>query len=359
MIAYFLATGFVAGLFFLGRQVAGQTEETRHVSYFDSLGIAVLALFSGLRYGIGTDYFLYARIWELHVDPSSLPASIDQTGQEVGFVTLAAALKGAGLEFETFILLVSILTVVTASSALWLLSERPRISILLFVVLGPYLSSMNIVRQGLAAALILLWYALWKRRLLGIWKWIFAAVACSMHYSAILIIPLIVLVRLSLTKSPRHAAPALLALAAIGFMVTVGADTLPSLVELLNPRYSTYLGASDSGLGTWMNIAVRLTVVVWVAARMHRARILNEWLPEIALVSLGALFLSLGFVSTPIARMDAYLWPFAAVLIPTAMGQDRASAPTWMALAALGIVHMAAYLASFGGLLPYASVVMQ
>lgn len=355
MISYFIALGFTGCLFLLGWMLAKQHTGGRHFTFFDACGIAALALFSGLRYGIGTDYFLYARIWEVQIDSTSVSRSLASADQEVGFATLAAIAKGAGLSFEGFLLLVAIVTVATATCALWLLSERPRLSILLFVCLGPYLSSMNIVRQGLAAALLLLWFALWKRGRLRIVQWLLVAVAVSMHYSAILVIPLIALVRVFFARRRGLGVKFLVAAATVA--VVAGAEWIPAFVELINPRYSTYLGSSESGLGSLMTIAVRVALVMWVIARLRQKGTHGDWATEITLVGLGAVFIALGFVSTPIARLDGYLWPLAAVLIPAVLDQRETSTLEWIVVTLLGIAYFSAYLLSFGGLLPYASIV--
>lgn len=357
MIAYFGIIAAAAVLFVLGHQVASTGISPRRATYFDVLAVAVLALFSGLRYGIGTDYFLYKRIWDIRIDPGSVLRSVGASGQEIGFVTLASLLKSAGIGFEGFVLLMSVVTVVAASAALWLLSDLPRRAILLFVCLGPYLASMNIVRQGLAVALVLLWYALWKRRSRGVWMWVVALAAFSVHYSAIVIVPFIIVIRLILRTGRGSGLLIGGLLAGVGAVILVGGDLLLGIIELLNPRYATYLGSSESGLGTILGVVVRLAIVVWAAFVMRRTGSAAAWSPEIALVGAGALFLLLGLVSTPAGRMDEYLWPLAAVLVPATMQARRSSVLAWTVLMILALAFMAAYLLSFGGLVPYAWVV--
>ena len=115
---------------------------------FDFLLLIILILFSGLR-GVGIDYELYERIYN---NPFQLES---RTG--IGFTYLMYLYKYIlHLDYQFLIFTISIITISSIYYFLKKNSERPGLSILIYISLGFYTTSFNMFRQSLSIAMVLL-----------------------------------------------------------------------------------------------------------------------------------------------------------------------------------------------------------
>lgn len=157
---------------------------TNKNKFLNSLPYIILALFSGFRYGVGTDYFNYMELF------TQLVAGIYPWSIEVGYEYLVLAVGKIGGTHQLVALIMSSITVyftykyITEESIDYIMSS------ILYLLIGPfYLSSMNGIRQALAIAIFA--YSLkyirnnkyFKAALLTI-------VATLFHYSAFIMLPI-------------------------------------------------------------------------------------------------------------------------------------------------------------------------
>lgn len=157
----------------------------KKVNRIDLLFFLFLALISGFRYGVGTDFFEYVHYFH----------SIEQgntTIAEPGFVFLANIISSSNFNSQLLFLVLSTLTMIFLYKGLKFYTEedyhyKPVLYILMLIHV--FFPSLNVVRQILAAVIVL--YAsryIVNRSFLKFVLWIF--VASLFHSSSIIFIAL-------------------------------------------------------------------------------------------------------------------------------------------------------------------------
>ena len=193
-------------------------------------GLACWGLAS-LRYVTGFDYRSYEAIFQ-KIAGQDLACL---TAREPGYFLLnwTAALWGG--DYRAFLFLVHLL--VTALVLLWVErhSSAPWLSVYLFVTLQYFAMSMNLLRQSIAAAIVLWTYPfLQQRRLLPFCGVVL--LAFCFHQSALLMLPLYFLLNLQVSK--RHYVTA----AVTAGLAYLFADPLLHLLLAILPVYRSYPG---------------------------------------------------------------------------------------------------------------------
>ena len=214
--------------------LAGEPLLSRHPEYrrkFLLLFGLACWLLASLRYVTGFDYRSYEAVFQ-KIAGQGL-ASL--TAREPGYFLLnwTTALWGGG--YRAFLFLVHLL--VTALVLLWIgrYSSAPWLSVYLFVTLQYFAMSMNLLRQSIAAAIVLWTYPFLRRRRFLPFCGIVLLASCF-HQSALFMFPLYVLLNLRVSK--RHYTAA----AAIAGLAYLFADPLLQLLLTVLPVYRSYPG---------------------------------------------------------------------------------------------------------------------
>lgn len=315
---------------------------------FDLVLIGVLVAFAGSRVGVGTDYHLYSALW-LRAGGDSLAAAVAGSPQDAGFVVLQHVLHLLGDRPQVMFWATSAVTVVAMVVALKHSSRSFPAAIFLLVALGGYLAPFNLVRQGLAAALLLLA----ATRCLDRRRWLFVvlvAAATAVHASALVAAAMLVAVR---NVQPR---PRVLVLVAAGGLVLtqlyLSASAVTQLAEALNARYAQYVVAQEAGTGTYLVIAARLLLILY--CYLHAP--LLDALERRCLVfaTLGLLAQMVGTQSIAFARFDLY---FSLFLVIPLAGLVAVAPDRLQRAAVLGgsLVYMLLLIDNYYGLVPYQS----
>lgn len=138
--------------------------------------------------GLGTDYYNYQSLF------SHAPESI-----EPGFLWLMQAVKMLGGGFHALLALVFALAFFTKWWTCQRMSLHPYLSLMLCLGFWFLTYDLNGIRQGLALGLIgVATYHVWQRHTLL--YWVFALLAASVHYSALVYLPFIFFVGRQCTK---------------------------------------------------------------------------------------------------------------------------------------------------------------
>ena len=148
--------------------------------FYDFLLLLILVLMSGLRYGIGTDYYLYSNIYNDSYDLSLMPTN--RTG--IGFSYLCHYFVEMGLKYENLIMFCSIITIICVYVFLKKYSLRPGLAILIYICLGFYTSSFNGFRQYMSLSLLLIAFIFYrdKKRILS---YAFGIISFLIHSSSL------------------------------------------------------------------------------------------------------------------------------------------------------------------------------
>lgn len=311
----------------------------------------VLVLFSGLRLGVGTDYPMYARFFEM-VDSDSYPNSLNTIPQEAGFVGLMFLVRRTSEQTWVFFTICAVLTVLPVLWAVRRSRVDPVLAVFSYVFLTYYTTSLNAVRQSIAVSFVLLADTYrskgeWVRFLLC------SVIAVGFHYSAI--IAIVVQLGMSRISISMKAAVVVLLLGAPTITFLLDQDWMRGLVIAVNARYGTYLDEADAaGTGTVLMALIRVVLIFVLIAMMRRLddveRGEHRWL-SFALVS--AVVLLLGSVAMEIARLEPYFGIFLVVLIPSLLTRLKHRNTATFLFAFVALVYFGIHTSAYNGLLPY------
>lgn len=140
-------------------------------------------LFSGLRYGVGVDYFSYNNLFNAIGVGGYAPV-------EIGFVTLSSFFLSLGFKTQFLFLLYASIIVALFINFYKKYSSYPILSIVLFILMPIFfMSSFNGIRQFMAISLFL--FALQYLINRKLFQYTLAiSVAAMFHQSALLMLPL-------------------------------------------------------------------------------------------------------------------------------------------------------------------------
>ena len=315
---------------------------------FDLAALAVLVAFAGSRVGVGTDYELYSNLWR-QIDPNNAESALARDQQEVGFVYLQVWLKQVSTDVKTLFWVTATLTVVPVFWVVKQKSRSPALAIWLYICLGSYLLPFNIVRQGMAAALLLVAATCFldRRR---VWFLVLAALAGLLHASAI---PAAILLFLTRNWRPTAGRAALIIAAGTllaGFILEVVA--VQQLAVAINPRYATYLVADPTGLGTYLTIGVKAALLALCFVYAQRLDDYDRRYLLYAIVGLAVTVV--GTQVQALARLDLYFSIFLILVVPHAVKATRSRA-LQLAVVCGALLYLAALVGNYAGLLPYDS----
>lgn len=153
--------------------------------------LSSLILVSGLRYGVGTDYWRYVSIYQRasHTDLGTL-----MSGKDPGFTLLCWVLGNISANPQLIFLVTSTITNVLIVSTLRDFANPFEMGMFLYIGTYAYYGSFNATRQYIAAAI-----GFWAFRYLVQGKFIrytlAVLVASTFHLSALLLIPVYFFVR--------------------------------------------------------------------------------------------------------------------------------------------------------------------
>lgn len=326
---------------------ASQVASFRNWTFYDLLAAGGLVAFSGLRYYVGTDYPVYALVYERLGDNWAI--EIAEASQEVGFVALMLGTKALTDDPQAIFWVVAFFTVVPVYATIKRKSLNPGLAIAMYVALA-YAPSFNAMRQYLAGAIVILaWSYLGSQNRRFV---VLATVAISIHLTAAIAVIIIVVAR---RWRPSPASVALVMLGALALAAVI--DQIPGLAQVLaevNPRYGNYLYSGNTGIGAYLQITAYLALLVFsfIISR-HRSPLSIEQKQLAAYILIGVAFMIVGTQAVVLFRLGSYLTIFAVILVPNrvAVARDRVlvSAMLLLALTAYFVLHIANY----GDVVPY------
>lgn len=332
-----------------GLGVARPIEEDRRVGMwtpFDVLLVALLVVFSGSRYFVGTDYAMYLRRYGLL--GTNWAEQIAASPQEIGYTALALGLRTLTDDPYAIFWAAAVLTVVPAYIAIRRVSPALGLSVAFYICLGYYLAPFNIMRQGISLSFSML-AVTYLRQSVPRFA-VLSVIAGLFHVSAL--IAAVVQFAVHRVKPSLRLLFAILGVTAVmGIAVRAGLVDLSWLLSV-NERYDAYLAdAEGSGLGTWILLAIRvafLAVTLRAVARLDPQSQLYWTFLAVSLV-----FLGIGTSAVEAGRMELYFSVGIVFLGPALMARLSAAGKA-LVLVAL-VAYLTVFLLSFHGLVPYAS----
>lgn len=311
----------------------------------DWLPVALLVLFLGTRWNVGTDFYLYEYFYNSAM-PDAWKHTLQSSPQELGYNLLQLSAKDFGFQYGGFLILMASITVVPIAMGIRREGLSLALGLTLYILLGHYLVAFNIVRQAAGMSLLFLATCLLPNRLL----FLLVAVAASMLHSSAIPVAIAIYLTRNLQPSLRRVILAVL----VGIVFTglyASSSLIADLALRLNPRYATYLVEDESGLGSYL-IAVSHILLVLILV-LKRGKLERRTLAFTTYAMLGLPFIILGTQSVVLGRLELY---FSMFLI-LALGGAWRHLGGLEKLGVLGLLagYFVAHLMNFGDLLPYQS----
>lgn len=344
---------------------------------FDYLLVVVLVAFSAFRYYVGTDYGTYLAL-HLAVNPADVLGSYAASPVEIGYTTLSILVRSLTDFPYAIFWATSILTVVPTYIAIKRSSLDLPFSVLIYMLLAFYVSPFNMVRQGIAIALIFLAHTFYEKN--RVLYFVISVLAGFFHYTAWLAAA-IQWILLRWRPSIRAVAYTVggVLLAGLLFVVinAMNPTLVTSLLSSINPRYTDYFERARSGIGTYLIIATRLALLYLAFLLLKRSGngLASNWSNYgtwFAYAALGICFLAIGTQAVNIGRLDYYFSVFLVLLLPNllkgietsevppqagALGKftELATSPrnVKISFALLGSLYFAVFITNFSNLVPY------
>lgn len=312
--------------------------------------IFLLVCFAGLRStSVGTDTVSYERLFNSLPLGASTIQVVNSSPQEVGFTLLMLVVKQSGGNFTSLLLICSSITVTAIFWGLARTTKNFTLSIVLYVLLSPYLEQFNGLRQALAVSLIFLastFLGINKRSVL---TFIFITlIATSIHVSSLLAAAfLVIFLNWKVTLSKLFWS--IVGVSALAVVVW-GFPWIHDLAVSLNSRYSIYLESGrEAGFGFFLIIALRLLLVIFAIFLKPS----KEDMRFASWSALSIIWMALGTQSVVISRISSYFAIFLIVLLPNVIQVRKSSTSTVFLLVIAATFYFVLYLLNFSDLVPY------
>lgn len=359
MLPYYVLTGIVVVFSCLGEIVRvhftklrvseaaarGWPEPKRRVwTPLDIPVVALLVAFAAMRYEVGTDYTMYANIFE-KINTSDWQEQIDLSLQEAGYTFIQLVLRSVSDSPYSIFWVMSTLTVVPIYITIKKKSQNVPLALTLFILLAFFVSPFNVMRQGAAVAL-----NFWASTFLDKNKKVFILLnllASTLHASV-----LIVAVVQLIVRNWRPSVTSIGVMLSGAIIVTLGLSqftTVLGWLEFLNPRYDGYVAAETAGVGTYLLIAVYMALLIFSRAVAP----LGDSNRYFIFVLLGVAFLIVGTQSVVLSRMEMYLSIFLILLVPNQIEKQQKKMYSILAVTSAAAVFFAFYVSNWGHLTPY------
>ncbi len=306
-------------------------------------------LLAALRYVTGFDYRSYETFFQ-----NIAARGLGGSGAEMGFRLLALAVAEAGGGYRAFLFVFHLLLTVLVFAWIGRYSAAPWMSVYLFVALQYYAMSMNLLRQALAAAIVLWAYPFLKSRRFLPFCGVVLLAACF-HRTALVVLPFYVLLNLRVSRLHYGLAAAAAAAAYLG------ADPLLRAVTGALGRYGGYFGGRYWQANGFSYVLLPLGCLAFALPLMRRGARDPAASPVLAnsvfYASLMQLFITRHFI---LERLSVYPAMLALLALPEAarQGGGRFSEKTRTAILAAGafLYFLFAAREGFHGVYPYHGV---
>ncbi|WP_058301192.1 EpsG family protein [Gorillibacterium timonense] len=301
---------YVASLYarFLARPVSlGEYGLRNRPSFLPALVAALsLTLVAGLRNNIG-DTFTYMHSYRYGIFTWE---TIDYS-KDFGFNIMQLLLRQISGDPQLLIFVTAAITTCLIAWILYHYSRMYELSLYLYITTGMFTTSMNGIRQFMAAAII---FAGTKYVMNGDWKRFFLLVllASTVHRSALVLLPIYFLVRKPAWTKQTFLLIGVAVLIVLGFNQFMG--TL--FTVLADTQYSHYSTFSEGGASYIRVLIAAGPLTVAFYGREKLKSLAPKLDPIINLSLINALFLLIATQNWIFARFSIYFGLYQLLLIP-------------------------------------------
>lgn len=283
-----------------------------YTSFFIVLSVIPLTVISAVRYGVGTDFFSYQRIYKIF--------RFDISNLEIGDKSLIFLLHKISDNPQIFFVVTSLWICIGYYISIYKNSIDPAYSIFIFVLGQEYFRSMNSIRQYMAAVIVMQAIPAVKEGKLKK-VLIYTAIGMLFHMSAFMIIPLYILCRLRL--KPMQ----LLLISAVFLLFINNVKQLAIRLAHMLGRYAWYFESSFSeGNFNPLVVAIYFSFLVFCEYLYGLQKVRTN--DTINIVSNAAfigmaLFLSRLVLPRNVTRLAYYMDPVLILYTPELLGMIK------------------------------------
>lgn len=252
------------------------------------LSIIVPATFAGLRYGIGTDYFVTYKPYYDYLAGNGSLLLVNRDSLDFGYYLLNVLVIKLGGNFQLVLFLASVITFYALRKAILPYKEKISLGLATFVfMLMYYQASFNIVRQMMAATIVLYAFQfIIKREPKHFVFWVF--IAALFHKTAIVAFPFYLFSNVVIRKRYKLL---IVAFYVVFFYAVFNFDRFTGLLNYIDSSgyYSNYLRKVSSfsfSVGLLIRTVPYIVSVLLMWKRIQGDRILGVFLNSFLLGSI-------------------------------------------------------------------------
>lgn len=280
-------------------------EEKKPLLLFSIIIMAIFMLVSGLRSGIG-DTSMYKHLYGMVVD-----GTIDKDAYEKGFIFFLELLSKICKDSQFMIIITSI---ITQGLNIWFLrrySSYFELELFMYISSGYFLTIMNGIRQGLAAALLLVGTNfLIKRKFFP--YLIITLLISTIHTSALVMIPVYFIV-----NNDNWSKNFVKTMVVLVILVGFGGVIMKYGIELLEgTRYEVYSEFDEGGSNIVRTLVATVPVIMAYLQRNNLRKVFPECDIFVNLSIINMFIMGLSLYNWIFARISYYFVPYTFVLLP-------------------------------------------
>lgn len=228
------------GLIINNRDVASKGKFHWNKYYF--LSFLILFLFIGTREGVGRDFYGY-------IDKYEMKSQLFKFGEsdELGYIWLTNALHFFNLDYHSFFLATSFITILLLFNSFKNAYQLLPIGILVFCIGGTYIFIINGVRQGIAlmafynALRFIDWDVGYKDKLNNFfWFAFYITLGALFHYSILIFTPLILILNKRFLSLFNSWILLVVVISGVFINSVSSLSIFPSTIIEIFPKYAQY-----------------------------------------------------------------------------------------------------------------------
>ena len=320
----------------------------------DFINLLILIVYSGIRYGIGTDYFLYENIYKHSYDLSLM--ATNRTG--IGFSYLCNFFYKCGFSYQQLIFIFSTITILCFYSFFKKHSSKPGLAILLFVSLGFYTSSFNGFRQMMSLSILLWCFSLFEQKKY-IKSILLAIITFFIHSSSLFGILLYIFIYILRNKQFNF-----ILFYGISIVLSLFYNIIFPKIIMLFEQYAGYIDYNSTpGIGTYLVVLFYLFITIFIILKNKNALLKNNKNDNfiINILIIGNIVMLFQLKNWLFARIAVYCTIFVPILLSDYYEYINLKNNKSMSLLfyIFIFVYYLMYIYSFGGVVPYRTIFEQ
>lgn len=236
--------------------------------FVEFVSLFVPSFFAGIRYGIGTDYFVTYEPYFNYLSGNGAFQLTNRSGLDIGYTAINWIIIKLGGGFHLVLFICSFITFVFLRKAILVYKDKLNIGLATFIfMLLYYQASFNIVRQIMAATIVLFAFRyIQEKKIKNFIAWII--VAALFHKTAIIVIPFYFLINFVAKTKWKIVS---VAIYCAFFLIVFNFDKFAFLANLIDSSgyYSAYF-RKVSGFRLSLGLIIRTVPYAIVAVLMWK-----------------------------------------------------------------------------------------